>query len=344
MTPDEYCQDKAAKSGSSFYYSFLFLPPERRRIALYAFCREVDDVVDECTDPRWPASSWPGGADRPDVRRQARAPGDARAAAPAELFDHARAAAGGGRRHGNGPGPDPLPGLAGPAQTAGTPPAWWSELSAGVFGYSDPRTLVYARKLGLAFQMTNIIRDVGDDARRGRIYPGQRHAAVRGQGLGHPQWRILRALLGADEVPGRPRPRGCTARPCAACPRPTGAQRRAMMAIYRAARRDRARQLAGAAPAHFADAPAQALAGLENLGGRRPRAGPGWCGEGRGHRRGLGRPWPPPWRCARPRQGHCLRSRPRPADARGASSTANSTRRWTAASTCCPAPTATRWR
>src|SRR5918911_5765206 len=52
MTPDEYCQQKAAASGSSFYYSFLFLPPEKRRAitALYAFCREVDDVVDECTD------------------------------------------------------------------------------------------------------------------------------------------------------------------------------------------------------------------------------------------------------------------------------------------------------
>ena len=52
MDPDEYCQHKAAQSGSSFYYSFLFLPPERRRAitALYAFCREVDDVVDECTD------------------------------------------------------------------------------------------------------------------------------------------------------------------------------------------------------------------------------------------------------------------------------------------------------
>ena len=52
MTPDEYCQQKAAQSGSSFYYSFLFLPPERRRAitALYAFCREVDDIVDECTD------------------------------------------------------------------------------------------------------------------------------------------------------------------------------------------------------------------------------------------------------------------------------------------------------
>ena len=53
MTPDEYCQDKAARSGSSFYYSFLFLPPPRRRAitALYAFCREVDDVVDEVSEP-----------------------------------------------------------------------------------------------------------------------------------------------------------------------------------------------------------------------------------------------------------------------------------------------------
>src|SRR5210317_1204657 len=52
MSPDEYCQNKAAASGSSFYYSFLFLPAEQRRaiMALYAFCREVDDVVDECSD------------------------------------------------------------------------------------------------------------------------------------------------------------------------------------------------------------------------------------------------------------------------------------------------------
>ena len=52
MTPVEYCQNKAAKSGSSFYYSFLFLPPDKRRAitALYAFCREVDDVVDEIQD------------------------------------------------------------------------------------------------------------------------------------------------------------------------------------------------------------------------------------------------------------------------------------------------------
>ena len=53
MTPDEYCAAKAAQSGSSFYYSFRLLPEPRRRAitALYAYCREVDDVVDEVHDP-----------------------------------------------------------------------------------------------------------------------------------------------------------------------------------------------------------------------------------------------------------------------------------------------------
>src|SRR5260221_5951260 len=52
MTPDEYCQQRAAASGSSFYYSFLFLSAGRRRAitALYAFCREVDDIADEVKD------------------------------------------------------------------------------------------------------------------------------------------------------------------------------------------------------------------------------------------------------------------------------------------------------
>ena len=43
-------------------------------------------------------------------------------------------------------------------------------LSAEIFGYQDARTRDYAQKLGVAFQLTNIIRDVGEDARRGRIY------------------------------------------------------------------------------------------------------------------------------------------------------------------------------
>ena len=53
MTPETYVQEKAAASGSSFYYAFLFLPTQRRAAitAFYAFCREVDDVVDEVQDP-----------------------------------------------------------------------------------------------------------------------------------------------------------------------------------------------------------------------------------------------------------------------------------------------------
>ena len=52
MTPQEYVQQKAAASGSSFYYAFLFLPPARRQAmtAFYAFCREVDDIVDEVSE------------------------------------------------------------------------------------------------------------------------------------------------------------------------------------------------------------------------------------------------------------------------------------------------------
>ena len=53
MTPEQYVQDKAAASGSSFYYAFLFLAPPRRAAitAFYAFCREVDDVADDVADP-----------------------------------------------------------------------------------------------------------------------------------------------------------------------------------------------------------------------------------------------------------------------------------------------------
>ena len=52
MDAHQYCQDRAAASGSSFYYSFVFLPQDMRRAitAFYALCRELDDVVDECHD------------------------------------------------------------------------------------------------------------------------------------------------------------------------------------------------------------------------------------------------------------------------------------------------------
>lgn len=175
MTPDEYCQNKAAQSGSSFYYAFLFLPPERRRAitALYAFCREVDDVVDECTDPsvaRIKLAWWRTQIDRL-VEGHAEHPVMQALMPHVEAFDlspqRLRAVVEGMEMDLD--------------QTryldwAGLKKYCWhaagvvGELSASIFGYTRPETLVYAEKLGLAFQLTNIIRDVGDDARRGRIY------------------------------------------------------------------------------------------------------------------------------------------------------------------------------
>jgi phytoene synthase len=175
MTPDDYCQQKAAQSGSSFYYSFLFLPPERRRaiVALYAFCREVDDVVDGVSDVdvaraklawwrREVAAAYDGAPQHPVA--QALQPVVARFGLPqahlqtiidgmamdldqvryldfADLERYCHKVAG-------------VVGL----------------LSAEIFGRTDERTLDYARDLGIAFQLTNIVRDVGEDARRGRIY------------------------------------------------------------------------------------------------------------------------------------------------------------------------------
>ena len=175
MTPDEYCQARAAQSGSSFYYSFVFLPPERRRAitALYALCREVDDIVDNVSDPGvaraklawWRSEIAQMFAGTPTHKvTQALQPALAAYALPIEHFlalvdgmqmdlDQSRyldyeslqlychRVAG-------------VVGL----------------LAARIFGYSDARTLDYAASLGLALQLTNIIRDVGEDARRGRIY------------------------------------------------------------------------------------------------------------------------------------------------------------------------------
>ena len=175
MSPDEYCQQKAAASGSSFYYSFLFLPPERRQAitALYAYCREVDDVVDEMQDPAVARAKLAWWAD--EIGRLFA--GDPQHPVARALAPHL--AVFGIRR-------DSLllvlEGMAMDLQrnryldyatlarychnVAGVV----GELSAGIFGASDERTYEYARKLGLALQLTNIIRDVGEDARRGRVY------------------------------------------------------------------------------------------------------------------------------------------------------------------------------
>jgi len=175
MSPDEYCQQKTVQSGSSFYYSFLFLPPERRRAitALYAFCREVDDTVDETHDQsvariklawwRTEVSAMVKGAPTHPVT-QALQP---HLAAYNLQEQHLQAIIDGMEMD-----LDQSRYL----DYAGLRKYCWHVagvvgiLSASIFGVTNPQTLQYAEKLGLAFQLTNIIRDVGDDARKGRIY------------------------------------------------------------------------------------------------------------------------------------------------------------------------------
>lgn len=175
MTPDEYCQDKAASSGSSFYASFRFLsPPKRRAItAVYAFCREVDDAVDECADAQVAQTKlawWRGEiasvyAGRPQHPvGQALIPAIAAHDLPQELFLEI------------------IDGMEMDLHLNRYPDfkslqlycyrvaSVVGQLAASIFGYTSPRTIKYAHDLGMAFQLTNIIRDVGEDARRDRIY------------------------------------------------------------------------------------------------------------------------------------------------------------------------------
>ncbi len=175
VTPDEYCQQKAAQSGSSFYYSFMFLPPERRRAitALYAFCREVDDVVDEVSDVgiartklAWwrteVANLFANRPQHPVTRALAPfiAPYQLDAARMNEIIDGMEM----DLTHHRYPDFESLKLYC--HRAAGVV----GQLSASIFGFTKSQTLEYAENLGIAFQLTNIIRDVGEDARRNRVY------------------------------------------------------------------------------------------------------------------------------------------------------------------------------
>jgi len=182
MTPDEYAQQKTAQSGSSFYYSFLFLPPPRRRAitALYAFCREVDDVVDEVTDPaiarlklawwRQEVAAAYGGAPQHPVAR-ALVPVVREFALPQAELQTVIDGMAMDLEHTRYLDFDALETYC--HRVAGVV----GLLSAQIFGYEHAATLGYARDLGIAFQLTNIVRDVGEDARRGRIYLPQEDLA-----------------------------------------------------------------------------------------------------------------------------------------------------------------------
>ncbi|MGA7180556.1 MAG: presqualene diphosphate synthase HpnD [Thiobacillaceae bacterium] len=175
MNADQYCQEKAAASGSSFYYSFLFLPPEKRRAitAFYALCRELDDAVDECTDPhvaQIKLAWWRTELDRL-YQNQPQHPVTLALSSCIRAFDIPR---------------ELLDEIVDGMEMDLTQFRYHDfkslqlycyrvagvvgEIAARIFGESRRDTVHYARDLGLAFQLTNIIRDVGEDARRNRVY------------------------------------------------------------------------------------------------------------------------------------------------------------------------------
>ncbi|MEQ1657742.1 MAG: presqualene diphosphate synthase HpnD [Hylemonella sp.] len=175
MTPETYVQQKAAASGSSFYYAFLFLPKPRRAAitAFYAFCREVDDVVDEVSDPGvaqtklvwWEAEvtrAYAGQPTHPVL--QALMPHTAAYGIEAR---HLLAVIEGCQMDLQQTRYLDYQGLQRYCHlVAGVV----GEVAARIFGQTQEQTTRYAHTLGLAFQLTNIIRDVGEDALRGRIY------------------------------------------------------------------------------------------------------------------------------------------------------------------------------
>ena len=175
MNPEQYVQQKAAASGSSFYYAFLFLSKERRAAitAFYAFCREVDDVVDEVTDPGvagtklawWQTEvgkAFAGNPSHPVMK--ALMPCAAQYGIEAR---HLLAVIEGCQM-------DLVQNrfldYTALKQYCHLVAGEVGEVAARIFGQTEASTTAYAHKLGLAFQLTNIIRDVGEDALRGRIY------------------------------------------------------------------------------------------------------------------------------------------------------------------------------
>lgn len=175
MSPDQYCRDKAAKSGSSFYYSFMFLPPQKRQAitALYAFCREVDDAVDDIADPEVAARTlnwWRQEVEQTFNGTPTHPVGQALQTALQHFELHQEYLL------------EIIDGMEMDLYQKSYPAfkhlALYCHrvasvvglLAAEIFGYQNRKTLNYAEKLGLAFQLTNIIRDVREDAERGRIY------------------------------------------------------------------------------------------------------------------------------------------------------------------------------
>ena len=175
MNPEQYVQQKAAASGSSFYYAFLFLPKDRRAAitAFYAFCREIDDVVDEVVDPgvaRTKLAWWQGEVTKSFAGQPSHPVMKALMPLTGTYQIEARhllAVIEGCQMDLEQNRYLDFPAL---QRYCHLVAGIVGEVAARIFGQSEAATTPYAHKLGLAFQLTNIIRDVGEDALRGRIY------------------------------------------------------------------------------------------------------------------------------------------------------------------------------
>jgi len=175
MNPEQYCRDKTRGSGSSFFYAFLFLPEDQRRaiMALYAFCREVDDIADEIKEqdvalPKlafWREEvgrAFAGKAQHPVGRELCWAkehfPIDEELLVEildGMLMDVMR---------------KPILKSSDLSLYIYRVAGVVGLLSIEIFGYSNRKSRHFATSLGEALQLTNILRDVAEDARIGRIY------------------------------------------------------------------------------------------------------------------------------------------------------------------------------
>ncbi|MCU0770993.1 MAG: presqualene diphosphate synthase HpnD [Verrucomicrobia bacterium] len=183
------------KSASNLALAFALLPPEKRNAmsALYAFCREVDDVADEEAVPveqrREQLRAWredirracDGAPPRFPVNRELQ-PVIQRYRLSGELFEELIQGCEMDLDTFRYPTFDAL------EQYCHRVASVVGLLSIEIFGYRNPACRAYAIELGRALQLTNILRDVNNDAQRGRIYLPQSELAR----CGVPESEILR--------------------------------------------------------------------------------------------------------------------------------------------------------
>jgi phytoene synthase len=175
MSPDEYCSDAVARRGSSLFYAVFRLPPEKRRavVAVHAFRREVENIATACSDPALAAAKlawwrhelaalYDGVPQHPVARalQPAIESGRLPEARFLEMIEAVEADL-------TAPRYADYAALADYCWRMGAVP---NELVAEILGRRDARTLDCVRELGLATRVARIIRDVGLDARRNRIY------------------------------------------------------------------------------------------------------------------------------------------------------------------------------